>query len=148
MEQRLDATYLRPLGERRYIIGRGFPKEYIDCDPNNYKTTADDEFIAEVQERTERRFPPMQGARLLQAYGALYDVTVDWYPYIGPRAGLAGYYDASGGSGHGFKIAPAIGRELAGWITDQRVAQDFAGLSYDRIANGRLYQQAYGGNRG
>ena len=75
-------------------------------------------------------------------------MTPDWYPFTGPRAGLAGYCDASGGSGHGFKIAPAIGRELAGWIVDGRAAADFAGLSYDRVARKELFQQAYGGNRG
>ena len=28
-------------------------------------------------------------------------------------AGLSGYYDASGGSGHGFKISPAVGELVA-----------------------------------
>ena len=38
--------YYRPLGQGRFIIGRGFPKEYFDVDPYNYKTSADDDFIA------------------------------------------------------------------------------------------------------
>ena len=75
-------------------------------------------------------------------------MTPDWYPFVGPRAGLSGYYDASGGSGHGFKIGPAIGRELAGWIINGRCPEDFAALSYDRVAQQRLFQQSYGGNRG
>ena len=53
----VDATYIRPLGERRYIFGRGFPKDYEDVDPNNYKLTADQDFIAEVQTRVQRRIP-------------------------------------------------------------------------------------------
>jgi sarcosine oxidase subunit beta len=53
---------------------------------------------------------------LVTAYAALYDVTPVWHPFVGPRAGMGGYFDASGGSGHGFKIAPAIGAELADWI--------------------------------
>ncbi|MGH6922522.1 MAG: hypothetical protein ACRED5_02020 [Propylenella sp.] len=71
-----------------------------------------------------------------------------WYPYVGPRDGLAGYADACGGSGHGFKIAPAIGRELAEWIVGGTPAADFAGLSYDRIADEKLFVGSYGGNRG
>jgi glycine/D-amino acid oxidase-like deaminating enzyme len=144
----VDATYVRPLGNRRFVLGRGFPKDYAECDPDNYKHTADDAFIAEVHARTELRFPPFQGAKLITAYSALYDVTPDWYPFVGPRSGLAGYYDASGGSGHGFKISPAMGRELADWIVDGKVAPDFARLSYDRVTKGDLFQQAYGGNRG
>jgi sarcosine oxidase, subunit beta len=144
----VDAIYIRPLGERRYIVGRGFPKDYVDVDPNNYKLTADEAFIADVEERLVRRIPPMQGVRLVHAYAALYDVSVDWYQYVGPRAGLAGYADFSGGSGHGFKEAPALARELADWLVDGRVAEDFRQLSYDRIAAGRLFVQAFGGNRG
>ena len=65
-----------------------------------------------------------------------------------PRAGLEGYVDANGGSGHGFKIAPAIGRELASWIVTGAPADDFRQLSHDRIAAGTLFSGAYGGNRG
>ena len=144
----VDATYIRPLGERRYIFGRGFPKDYEDVDPHNYKLTADQDFIAEVQTRVQHRIPPFQGARLIDSYAALYDVTPDWYPFIGPRRGLSGYYDACGGSGHGFKLGPAIGDELARWIVTGDAAEDFAQLSYDRLADGRPFVQAFGGNRG
>ena len=144
----VDACYYRPLGQGRFIIGRGFPKEYHDVDPYNYKTTADDDFIADVQMRVERRFPAFAGMKLIEAYAALYDVTPDWYPFVGPRSGLAGYADFSGGSGHGFKIAPAIGRELADWLLTGKVADDFRQFSHDRVAAGNLFVQSFGGNRG
>ena len=144
----VDAIYIRPLGVRRYIFGRGFPKDYQDVDPNNYKLTADQDFIAEVQTRVQHRIPPFHGARLIDSYAALYDVTPDWYPFIGPRRALTGYYDACGGSGHGFKLGPAIGEELARWIVTGEAAEDFAALSYDRLADGRPFVQTFGGNRG
>ena len=144
----VDAIYLRPMGTGRFLIGRGFPKRYLDCDPQNYKLSADDDFVEDVQSRAEKRFPHLVGATLIHAYAALYDVTPDWYPFVGPRQGLSGYVDACGGSGHGFKVGPAISRELANWIVDGRAPDDFAQLSYDRIAQGRLFQQSYGGNRG
>jgi glycine/D-amino acid oxidase-like deaminating enzyme len=144
----VDAIYVRPLGGRRYIVGRGFPKTYHDVDPEDYEQGADDTFVAEVQERLERRFPPFAGARCIDAYAALYDVTPDWYPFVGPRQGLGGYADACGGSGHGFKLGPAIGRHLARWLVRGEVDPDFARLGYDRIARGETFVQAYGGNRG
>jgi len=144
----VDADYLRPLGQDRFVIGRGFPKEYLDVDPYNYKLTADDEFIRDVQARVERRFPPFAGMTLLASYAALYDVTPDWYPFYGPRQGIQGYADASGGSGHGFKLGPAAGAELARWIAEGEVAEDFAGLSYDRVPAGRLFANTFAGNRG
>jgi sarcosine oxidase subunit beta len=144
----VDACYFRPLGQRRFIIGRGFPKEYIKVDPYNFKTSADADFISDVQTRVERRFPAFSGMKLIEAYAALYDVTPDWYPFVGPRSGIAGYADFSGGSGHGFKIAPAIGLELADWLTTGKVADDFRQFSHDRIASGNLFVQSFGGNRG
>jgi len=144
----VDAIYLRPLGDRRFIVGRGFPKEYVDVDPYNYKASADDDFVADVQVRLERRFPSFAGARLIASYAALYDVTADWYPYVGPRSNIAGYVDFCGGSGHGFKIAPAMAYELARWMMSGVVADDFRQLSYDRLDKGMLFAGSYGGNRG
>jgi glycine/D-amino acid oxidase-like deaminating enzyme len=144
----VDATYFRPLGQDRFIVGRGFPKEYVDVDPYNYKSSADQDFISDVQTRVERRLPAFAGMKLIEAYAALYDVTPDWYPFVGPRSGIAGYADFCGGSGHGFKIAPAIGRELADWLLTGKAADDFRQFSHDRIAKGNLFVQSFGGNRG
>jgi sarcosine oxidase subunit beta len=144
----VDAIYLRPLGQGRFIIGRGFPKDYVDVDPYNYKTIADDAFVADVQARTVNRFPAFAGMRLIEAYAALYDVTPDWYPFVGPRSGIAGYADFCGGSGHGFKIAPSMAKELADCLTIGKAAVDFRQLSHDRIAAGNLFVQSFGGNRG
>lgn len=144
----VDAIYLRPLGGNRFIVGRGFPKEYHDVDPNNFDEGADESFVEDVYARLVHRIPSMQGARRIDAYAALYDVTPDWYPFVGPRTGVKGYYDASGGSGHGFKLAPAIGRHLANWIAHGTAPSDFRQLSHDRLALGQLFAQKYGGNRG
>ena len=144
----VDAIYVRPLGGRRYVVGRGFPKEYFEVDPNNYKETVDEDFVSDVATRLQHRFPPFVGATRIDSYGALYDVTPDWYPFTGPRAGLSGYFDACGGSGHGFKIAPALSRHLARWIVDGTIDDEFARLSHDRLGDGQSFVQAYGGNRG
>lgn len=144
----VDAIYMRPLGNRRFVVGRGFPKEYHDVDPNNYETKADEDFVSDVLERLERRFPPFSSAVRVDSYASLYDVTPDWYPFAGPRTGVEGYADAWGGSGHGFKLAPAMGRRLADWIVDGRTDDEFRRLSHDRIAQHCLFVQNYGGNRG
>jgi sarcosine oxidase subunit beta len=144
----VDATYFRPLGQHRFVIGRGFPKEYVDVDPYNYKSTSDPEFIRDIQTRVEQRFPAFAGMHLLESYAALYDVTPDWYPFVGPRSGIAGYADFCGGSGHGFKIGPAIGRELAEWLMTGNAKDDFRQFSHDRLAAGRPFVQSFGGNRG
>ena len=42
-----------------------------------------------------------------------YDVTPDRQPILGPVPGHDGLYVAAGFSGHGFMIAPAVGRIVA-----------------------------------
>ena len=94
-----------------------------------------------------KRIPGLEGSKLLNSYAALYDVTPDWIPFVGPRDGIKGYYDASGGSGHAFKTGPIFARELAEWITKNVVKDDFKQFSYDRTKNGEMFVQAFGGNR-
>lgn len=148
VSNQVDLVYARPLGNRRFVVGRSFPKPYFDVDPENYKHDADEDFISDLLERLERRYPWFQGATRIDSYAALYDATPDWYPFAGPRASVAGYVDAWGGSGHGFKLAPAIGRRLADWIVDGTTDDEFRRMSHDRVVEDRLFVQRFGGNRG
>ena len=143
----IEATYMRPMGEGRWLFGRGYPKPYFDVDPYNYKESADENFVLDLRDRWCQRIPSLQGSKLLHAYAALYDVTPDWIPFVGPREGLEGYCDAAGGSGHAFKTGPIFGRELAEWIANNNVRDDFRHFSYDRLASGNSFNQAFGGNR-
>ncbi|MBM3522774.1 MAG: FAD-binding oxidoreductase [Alphaproteobacteria bacterium] len=144
----IDGIYIRRLTGRRYVIGRGFPKEYVDCDPYNFKVTADQEFINDVMTRAENRIPSFAGAKLIDAYASYYDVTPDWHPFLGPRRDVQGYCDASGGSGHGFKFGPSFGESVAQWLLTGDVDSDFKALSYDRIPDSKPLGQTFGGNRG
>lgn len=143
----IEAVYMRPMGEGRWLFGRGFPKPYHEVDPYNFKETCDNDFVLDVYERWCKRIAPLEGSTLLHGYAALYDVTPDWIPFMGPRSGLDGYFDACGGSGHAFKTGPIFARELVDWIVDGTVREDYRELSYDRVRAGRLFNQSLGGNR-
>ena len=143
----IEAVYMRPMGEGRWLFGRGYPKPYFDVDPENFKETCDNDFVVDVYERWCKRVPALEGSRLLHGYAALYDVTPDWIPFIGPRSGLDGYADACGGSGHAFKTGPIFARELVDWLIDESVRDDFRQFSHDRVAAGCLFNQSFGGNR-
>lgn len=143
----VEATYLRPLGGLRWLMGRGYPKPYVEVDPNNFKESLDNEAAIEMYELTLGRVLSIDGAKLLGGYAALYDVSPDWLPFVGPRSGLEGYYDLSAGSGHLFKTGPIFARKLADWILDNKVDDDFRQFSHDRIAAGDLFEQGFGGNR-
>ena len=61
---------------------------------------------------------PNYGGAFVTGYSGVYDITEDWYPIVGEEE-LGGYYSCFGGSGHGFKIGPAIGEALADAIAGQ-----------------------------
>ena len=66
----------------------------------------------------------------------IYDTTPDHEAILGPVGDLPGLWLAAGFSGHGFMMAPAVGRALADWICDADPGEGAAALSYSRCANG------------
>lgn len=67
----------------------------------------------------------------------VYDVTPDHQPVLGPVPGLDGLFVAAGFSGHGFMIAPAVGRIVADAVEGTHdETLDVLGL--DRFGAGRL----------
>lgn len=134
-----DGIYLRPLGDQFVMVGRSFPKESEIVDPLRYKTSPDPETGPDIRNRIVQRFHALADAAIASTRTVLCDDTADHYPYVGPRAGLAGYADACGGGSHGFKLAPAIAHELAHWILTGRAEDDFADLGYDRLERGKPF---------
>jgi len=86
--------------------------------------------------------------RRVAARVGMYDVAPDWHPILGPIDEVEGLVLATGGSGHCFKLAPAIGELVAGSITEQKVEYaDWKTFSVNRFAEGRELKSTYGGNR-
>ena len=142
------AIYYRPHGSSRTLVGRGFPKEYQQVDPDGYERSADADFIRETHDRFLQRFPSFDKALAIEAYTGPYDVTPDWNPILGRVEGVEGFYMCAGFSGHGFKIAPGVGELMAEEIVagETRTA-DISRFSLSRFRQGNLIGGAYGGNR-
>jgi sarcosine oxidase, subunit beta len=144
----VDRVYLRPAGDGRLLAGRGYPKEYELVDPDGYDEHVDEAFEADVHGRIARRFPRLAGMRAVAGRVGLYEVTPDWHPILGAVDGYDGLYLATGGSGHSFKLGPAIGELVAGQILGRDVDYaDVRSFSLARFAGARQFVSTYGGNR-
>jgi sarcosine oxidase subunit beta len=147
-----DATqclYFRRYGEGKVLVGEGWPKEKEPVDPESYDSGTDDEHLARMVPRLVRRLPALAPAleRYVTGYSGVYDITEDWYPIVGEEE-LGGWYSAFGGSGHCFKLAPAIGESLAAVIAGVEPPVDISSLSGSRFAEGRTFSSVWGpGNR-
>ena len=113
--------YFRPYGGGKMLVGDGWPKQKEPVDPETYDDGTDDAHVerdgaAAHQPRCPRSratlAQPSYGGAFVTGYSGVYDITEDWYPIVGEEE-VGGYYSCFGGSGHCFKIGPAIGESLA-----------------------------------
>jgi sarcosine oxidase subunit beta len=73
-----------------------------------------------VREGIEALLPRLQAVSFPHLVAGIYDLTPDHNPLVGELPGSTGLWVAAGFSGHGFMIAPEIGRLLAEAITSSR----------------------------
>jgi sarcosine oxidase subunit beta len=146
-----DRIYFRPLveaGPSRMLAGRGFPKEYEIVEPDGYDPTVSDAYAAGLRADVAGRIPRMEAMRAVEGRVGLYAVTPDWHPFLGPVEGVDGLVLATGGSGHCFKLGPAIGEMVVAEMMGERVEYaEPEDLAFDRLARGRPLASTYGGNR-
>ena len=68
----------------------------------------------------------------------VYDVTPDHQAIVGPAAGHDGVFVAAGFSGHGFMMAPAIGRGVAAMVLGEDPGELFSAFRPDRFGGRAL----------
>ncbi len=97
-----------------------------------------------VRETLVRRVPAYAEAGWEGGVSGLYDATPDWHPILGWAPGVEGLYLALGWSGHGLKLAPAVGEVVADEVMGRAPAIDVSALRLERFSEGRLMHLAYG----
>ncbi|MHA0289482.1 NAD(P)/FAD-dependent oxidoreductase [Mycobacterium sp. C3-094] len=141
----VSLQYVRPETGGEILFGNSDLSDAQTADPDNYLNRATEEFVDITVDKVGTRFPGLPDAVITSSYAGCYDVTPDWNPVIS-RTGLDGLVVAAGFSGHGFKIAPAVGRLVAdivvdGHSRDPRIpASDFR---LSRFADGDLLTTPY-----
>jgi glycine/D-amino acid oxidase-like deaminating enzyme len=147
--------YCRPYPGGKVLVGQGWPKEKEPVDPETYDDGTDEAHLQAMVPKLLNRLPalgsalsqPGYGGAYVTGYSGVYDITEDWYPIVGEEE-LGGYYSCFGGSGHGFKIGPAIGESLAAVIAGREPPVDISSLSGSRFSEGRTFSSVWGaGNR-
>lgn len=73
-------------------------------------------FIGKAVRYMSRYFPQILEANLLRVWTGYYIKTPDHHPIIGRVPGYSNIYLATGYSGHGFMMAPIVGKELANYV--------------------------------
>ena len=90
------------------------------------------------------RMPSFASAEFTDSWVGAYDITPDWNPVLGFVPGIGGLMVNFGFSGHGFKLAPAIGKVQAQTALGQATDVDIRGYGLDRFETGQLLTGVYG----
>lgn len=135
--------YLKPEGPRQYGLGSLLAEEQVD--PDDYLEEVGGEEAMALAESAIARVPALEATEPAGGWGSLYDVSPDWQPVIGAVGD--GIFVSAGTSGHGFKLAPALGRQIAGLLTGGGHDPGLDQFTPERFATGATLDAGFGDAR-
>ena len=138
-----NKMYFRPATGGVVLAGTGDHGDPI-TNADSMDENVGDDFILYMGELVAHRMPSFANAQLTDSWVGAYDITPDWNPVLGFVSGIGGLMVNFGFSGHGFKLAPSIGKVQAQTALGLATDVDISGYGLDRFETGRLLTGAYG----
>ncbi len=130
----VNQVYLRAMGDAVYRAAHfGLSAEIVD--PDNFDDTVPAGQARMLKEGLGNRYDALQRAPSLGGFTALYDMTPDGHPIVGPIENVKGFWCDCGWSGNGFAPAPAVGRSLAQMIIGSAPDIDLGHFCWPRSAD-------------
>jgi len=124
---------LKQLNDGAFLLGGGWPGD-IAADRRSYTLRLES---VEGNWKTACELLPAVGQqRVARAWCGLEAMSFDDLPFIGEAQGLGGLTVAAGFTGHGFALAPAVGRVVAEQLVGG-AAPELEGLGVGRIVSFR-----------
>ena len=121
---------------RGEIVG-GVTNAYV---PPGLDQESSHAFLGRYARSLLRACPVLGSVKVLRQWAGCYDVTPDANPIVGAVEGVDGFYQASGFMGHGFMMAPAVGKRLADLIAGDPVPE-FDRWNLRRFKEGKLLEE-------
>jgi sarcosine oxidase subunit beta len=118
---------------RGEIVG-GIGNEYV---PPGLDQESSHAFLGRYARSIVRVCPVLGPVKVLRQWAGCYDITPDANPIVGAVEGVDDFYQASGFMGHGFMMAPFVGKRLADVIAGDPVP-DFDRWNLRRFKEGKL----------
>ncbi len=117
---------------RGEIVG-GISNERVPEGPDQRSSAR---FLALYARALVRLCPRLGALKIVRQWAGLYDLSPDATPIVGPVDELAGFYLSSGFMGHGFMMAPVVGRLLAKAIADEELPPELHAWRLSRFRAG------------
>ncbi len=138
-----NKMYFRPSTGGVVLVGTGDHGDPVTS-ADEMDANAPEDLVVLQGRQLARRLTGFEAAEITDSWIGAYDITPDWNPVLGPAPGLEGLTLAYGFSGHGFKLAPAVGKALAQTMLGQTPVVPLEPYRWARFAEGELLHGAYG----
>lgn len=130
----------RPESPTLTMVGFGEDEAELD----NYDEGIDQAEAADAMTRLIRRMPGMEQSYYRGGWSGLFTTTPDWHPILDRVPGVEGLFCMVGFSGHGFKLAPAIGQAMSELVLDGQASSiDLSPLRFSRFEENDLILSRY-----
>ena len=130
----------RPESPTLTMVGFG----EVEAELDNYNEGFDQDAADVAMAGVMRRMPAMSQSYYRGGWSGLFTTTPDWHPILDRVPGVEGLYCMVGFSGHGFKLAPAVGQAMSELVLDGEAASvDLSPLRFSRFEEGDLLNTRY-----
>jgi len=113
------------------LLGMSDPDE-----PPGFELGRTDAWLPRLGDAIARRVPALAEVGIASGWAGLYEMTPDHNALVGEARGVSRFLYATGFSGHGFLMGPAIGEVLRDLVLGRTPVVDVSGLSVERFGSG------------
>jgi sarcosine oxidase subunit beta len=125
-----DTTFYFHGEGKGLLLGMSDPEE-----TPGFKLARSDAWLPRLGEAIERRAPALAEVGIASGWAGLYEMTPDHNALIGRADTVENFLYATGFSGHGFLMGPAVGEVMRDLYLGEQPFVDISGLSIRRFAN-------------
>jgi sarcosine oxidase, subunit beta len=122
-----------------YFHGEGEGLLFGMADPDQpagFDAPTRPDWLEQVGEVVARRAPALLEVGIAGGWDGFYETTPDHNALIGEISNLSRFIYATGFSGHGFQLGPAVGEVLRDLVLRKQPSVDVSGFSVERFAQG------------
>jgi sarcosine oxidase subunit beta len=123
---------------RGEIVG-GIGQERVPPGLNQESSHA---FLGRYADALTRACPVLGRVKVLRQWAGCYDLTPDHNPIVGPVDEVEGFFQASGFMGHGFMMAPIVGKLIAQYMVEEVPLPMFERWNLRRFREGKLLSES------
>lgn len=127
-------TYCQQVPHGGFLMGLGDPHEVKDFNEDSTW-----QFLHETAAKITFMLPVLKEVRVVRQWSGLYDLTPDKTQILGAIPEVPGFFVAAGFSGHGFMMAPVVGKLMAEVMLGLELQYPIEMYGVKRFAEGSLY---------